>query len=168
MVGVFMKMYKYLKMPAYFLSMFFAMLITTTLVSTTAYAETKMVEVYTKFSDQQLIDIVKKKHPTVELIEKGKIRITSDSGIKLVIYNGRDDGSLAFRMYFDGDNTSLKSINKWNATKRFLTAYIDKDGDLVLQDDLHVREGISEAYLLDTLSRTFVATLLFVSEMSKE
>ncbi len=163
-----MKMYKYLKMPAYFLSMFFAMLITTTLVSTTAYAETKMVEVYTKFSDQQLIDIVKKKYPTVELIEKGKIRITSDSGIKLVIYNGRDDGSLAFRMYFDGDNTSLKSINKWNATKRFLTAYIDKDGDLVLQDDLDVEEGISEAYLLDTLTRIFVGAYMFASEMKKE
>lgn len=163
-----MKMYKYLKMPAYFLSMFFAMLITTTLVSTTAYAETKMVEVYTKFSDQQLIDIVKKKYPTVELIEKGKIRITSDSGIKLVIYNGRDDGSLAFRMYFDGDNTSLKSINKWNATKRFLVAYIDKDGDLVLQDDLDVEEGISEAYLLDTLTRIFVGAYMFASEMKKE
>lgn len=163
-----MKMYKYLKMPAYFLSMFFAMLITTTLVSTTAYAETKMVEVYTKFSDQQLIDIVKKKYPTVELIEKGKIRITSDSGIKLVIYNGRDDGSLAFRMYFDSDNTSLKSINKWNATKRFLVAYIDKDGDLVLQDDLDVEEGISEAYLLDTLTRIFVGAYMFASEMKKE
>ncbi|MDO9768304.1 YbjN domain-containing protein [Glaesserella parasuis] len=161
-----MKICKYLKMPAYFLSMFFAMLITTTLVSTPAYAETKMVKVYTKFSDQQLIDIVKKKYPTVKLIEKGKIRITSEMGIKLLILN-RDDGSLTFKMYFD-DDISLKSINKWNATKRFLTAYIDKDGALVLQDDLHVREGISEAYLLDTLSRTFVATLLFVSEMSKE
>ncbi|MWQ15478.1 hypothetical protein GHJ01_10985 [Glaesserella parasuis] len=166
MVEVFMKICKYLKMPAYFLSMFFAMLITTTLVSTPAYAETKMVKVYTKFSDQQLIDIVKKKYPTVKLIEKGKIRITSEMGIKLLILN-RDDGSLTFKMYFD-DDISLKSINKWNATKRFLTAYIDKDGALVLQDDLHVREGISEAYLLDTLSRTFVATLLFVSEMSKE
>ncbi|ATW42420.1 YbjN domain-containing protein [Glaesserella parasuis] len=161
-----MKICKYLKMPAYFLSMFFAMLITTTLVSTPAYAETKMVKVYTNFSDQQLIDIVKKKYPTVKLIEKGEIRITSEMGIKLLILN-RDDGSLTFKMYFD-DDISLKSINKWNATKRFLTAYIDKDGALVLQDDLHVREGISEAYLLDTLSRTFVATLLFVSEMSKE
>ncbi|MWQ33145.1 hypothetical protein GFL08_07495 [Glaesserella parasuis] len=166
MVEVFMKICKYLKMPAYFLSMFFAMLITTTLVSTPAYAETKMVKVYTNFSDQQLIDIVKKKYPTVKLIEKGEIRITSEMGIKLLILN-RDDGSLTFKMYFD-DDISLKSINKWNATKRFLTAYIDKDGALVLQDDLHVREGISEAYLLDTLSRTFVATLLFVSEMSKE
>ncbi|MDG6274691.1 YbjN domain-containing protein [Glaesserella parasuis] len=163
-----MKIYKYLKTLAYFLSMFFAMLITTTLVSTTAYAETKMVEVYTKFSDQQLIDIVKKKYPKVELIEKGRIRITSDSGIKLVIYNQRDDGSLTFRMYFDGDNTSLKSVNKWNATKRFLTAYIDKDGDLALKDDLDVEEGISEAYLLDTLTRIFVGAYLFASEMKKE
>ncbi|MDO9750552.1 YbjN domain-containing protein [Glaesserella parasuis] len=161
-----MKICKYLKMPAYFLSMFFAMLITTTLVSTPAYAETKMVKVYTNFSDQQLIDIVKKKYPTVKLIEKGEIRITSEMGIKLLILN-RDDGSLTFKMYFD-DDISLKSINKWNATKRFLTAYIVEDHGLVLQDDLDVEEGISEAYLLDTLSRTFVATLLFVSEMSKE
>lgn len=162
-----MKICKYLKMPAYFLSMFFAMLITTTLVSTTAYAETKMVKVYTKFSDQQLIDIAKKKYATVELIEKGEIKITNETGIKLLIFNQRDSGSLAFKMYFN-DDISLKSINKWNATKRFLTAYIDKDGDLVLQDDLDVQEGISEAYLLDTLSRTFFATLIFMNEMSKE
>lgn len=163
-----MKIYKYLKMPAYFLSMFFAMLITTTLVSTTAYAETKMVEVYTKFSDQQLIDIVKKKYSTVKLIEKGKIRITSDSGIKLLIFNQRDNGSLTFRMYFDGDNTSLKTVNKWNATKRFLTAYIDEDGELVLQNDLDVEVGISEAYLLDTLATFFMGAYMFMSEMAKE
>ncbi|MDD2169663.1 YbjN domain-containing protein [Glaesserella parasuis] len=130
-----MKICKYLKMPTYFLSMFFTILITITVVSTTAYAETKMVEVYTKFSDQQLIDIVKKKYPTVKLIEKGRIRITSDSGLKLIIFNERDNGSLSFKMYFDGDNTSLKSVNKWNATKRFFTAYIVEDYGLVLQDD---------------------------------
>ncbi|MDG6342383.1 YbjN domain-containing protein [Glaesserella parasuis] len=163
-----MKICKYLKMPTYFLSMFFTMLITITVVSTTAYAETKMVEVYTKFSDQQLIDIVKKKYPTVKLIEKGRIRITSDSGLKLIIFNERDNGSLSFKMYFDGDNTSLKSVNKWNATKRFFTAYIVEDYGLVLQDDLDVEEGISEAYLLDTLTRIFVGAYLFASEMKKE
>lgn len=163
-----MKICKYLKMPAYFLSMFFAMLITTTLVSTPAYAETKMVKVYTKFFDQQLIDIVKKKYPTVKLIEKGKIRITSDSGIKLIISNERDNGSLTFRMYFDSDNTSLKSVNKWNATKRFFTAYIVEDHGLVLQDDLDVEEGISEAYLLNTLARIFIGAYMFMSDMTKE
>ncbi|MFK5040612.1 YbjN domain-containing protein [Glaesserella parasuis] len=62
----------------------------------------------------------------------------------------------------------MESVNKWNATKRFLTAYIDKDGDLALKDDLDVEEGISEAYLLDTLTRIFVGAYLFASEMKKE
>ncbi|WP_426879451.1 YbjN domain-containing protein [Glaesserella parasuis] len=163
-----MKICKYLKMPTYFLSMFFTMLITITVVSTTAYAETKMVEVYTKFSDQQLIDIAKKKYPTVELIEKGWIRITNDSGLKVEIFNDRDNGSLSFKMYFDGDNTSLKRVNKWNATKRFLTAYIDEDDDLVIQDDLSVGEGISEAYLLKTLDRIFIGAYVFVPALTKE
>lgn len=164
-----MKICKYLKIPAYFLSMFFAILITTVVVSTTAYAETKMVEVYTKFSDQQLIDIAKKKYPTVKLVKKGIIRISSDSGLKLIIYNDRDDGSLSFNVYFlDVDDASLKILNKWNTTKRFLTAFINEDGDLILQYDLAVKEGISEAYLLDTLATFFMGAYVFMSEMAKE
>lgn len=164
-----MKICKYLKMPTYFLSLFFTMLITITVVSTTAYAETKMVEVYTKFSDQQLIDIAKKRYPIVELDGQGKIRITNELGQKVVIFNHSDTGYLSFKMSWGANNNiSLKSVNKWNTTKRFLTAYIDAVGNLILHDDLDIEEGISKADLLNVLSRTFMEGYLFSSDMPKE
>lgn len=46
---------------------------------------------------------------------------------------------------------SLERINQWNQEKRFSRAYIDKDGDPVLEADLWIGEGVTEATIQDFL-----------------
>lgn len=153
---------KYLTFSIYTLSLFFTFIFGITSISSVAYAETKMVKVYTEFSDQQLLDIAKKKYKDVELVKKGRIRIISDSGMKLFILN--NNNTLTFIAYWGGE-LSLKDVNKWNAKKRFIRPFIDYDAEVATQFDLDA-EGISEEYLLDSLERTFVGLSLFAVEAS--
>lgn len=159
-----MRIFKYLKFSIYTLSLFFTFIFGITSISSVAYAETKVVKVYTEFSDQQLLDIAKKKYKDVELVKKGRIRIISDSGMKLFILN--NNNTLTFIAYWGGE-LSLKDFNKWNAKKRFIRAFIDDDAEVATQFDLDA-EGISEEYLLDSLERTFVGLSLFAVEASSK
>lgn len=79
------------------------------------------------------------------------------NGMKfLVIFmNCNDDHkqckTLQYYMGFsDAKDTTLEKLNEWNRTKRFARAYIDKEGDPVLEMDVDVdfaglpRENIGE------------------------
>ncbi len=45
-----------------------------------------------------------------------------------------------------------ETINKWNQTKRFSRAYLDNEGDAILEMDIILQGGISEANLSETFS----------------
>jgi len=55
-----------------------------------------------------------------------------------------DDGDLQGYYGLSGGNESLETINKWNATKRFSSAYLDDDGDPILKADLDATNGLTE------------------------
>lgn len=66
--------------------------------------------------------------------------------------SNRDCKTIQFYMGFsDAKDTSLETINKWNANKRFARAYRDDSGDPVLEMDLDLdfkgipRENVGEA-----------------------
>lgn len=50
------------------------------------------------------------------------------------------------------DKPSLDTINQWNQTKRFSRAYLDEEGDPILEMDLLVDGGITEAAFVETLN----------------
>ncbi len=81
------------------------------------------------------------------------------AGMKfLVLFMNCDDSqtnckTLQFYMGFnDAKDTELERINAWNSEKRFARAYIDKDGDPVLEMDLDLdfaglpRENVGESF----------------------
>lgn len=47
----------------------------------------------------------------------------------------------------DVKQCTLEDVNKWNQAKRFGHAFIDKDGDVALQMDLHMGFGMTERNL---------------------
>lgn len=137
------------------------------LFSSAVFAETRQATVHTKFSDQEIVDILKRKYgeDNVTILEKGKIKLVANE-FKHIIYNSNNNSSLSFRIYFS-DPTTLADVNKWNQEKRFLTAYLDADGILVLQSDLDVETGVTEAYLLDFIKRFVLGVKLYTIENKK-
>jgi hypothetical protein len=75
---------------------------------------------------------------------------SSSSGVEFSIYfydckSNKRCKSLHFTAGYDLDEgTSLEAMQKWNADKRFASAYIDDENDPFLQMDINTEGGITE------------------------
>lgn len=79
------------------------------------------------------------------------------SGAKFIItFYGctanRDCKTVTFYAGWRSSNTSMSQMNDWNKAKRFSRAYIDKDGDPVMEFDVDLDDGgMSEALFIDNV-----------------
>jgi hypothetical protein len=70
----------------------------------------------------------------------------------LVDCEGGRCGSLKLVVPFDMRNPpSLERINAWNREKRFSQAYLDTDGDPVLESDLRLKDGVTRETIVSFL-----------------
>lgn len=159
---IFMKQLTNIKLTVTTLLMSIAVVFSPVSISS-AYAETEMMRVYTKFSDKEIVDLLKENF-NVTIPKKGVIKVKNKSmDLTMLISNKRDNGSLSFYFFFDKE-ASYKALNAWNSDNRFLRVY-NKDGDLVLQNDLDVGYGIGEEYLFKHVSMLFLAVFLNGKEL---
>jgi len=78
------------------------------------------------------------------------------STFKILFYNCTDHkncGTIQFHSGYDLDETvSLEAINKWNSSQRFGRAYVDAQGDPIIQMDVDLDDGgMSKALFTDNL-----------------
>jgi hypothetical protein len=59
----------------------------------------------------------------------------------------------------------LTRINEWNAGKRYTRAYLDKDGDPVLEADLDLEGGVSPRALLEFIKMWVTSVQLFTQHI---
>ncbi len=81
-------------------------------------------------------------YTSVEILDEEAIRLRVDGTNYLVVLF--DDGDLQMYMGLSGD-ASLSEINAWNRDKRLSRAYIDKEGDPVIEADLLADQGITDS-----------------------
>lgn len=159
---IFMKQLTSIKLTVTTLLMSIAVVFSPVSISS-AYAETKMMRVYTKFSDKEIADLLKENF-NVTISEKGFIKVKNEGmGLTMLIDNKRDNGSLSFSFIF-GKVPSYKVLNEWNMDKRYLRAF-DLDGYLVLQNDLDVEYGVAKEYLVKHVSSLFLLVFLNGKEL---
>lgn len=120
----------------------------------TLAATTKQATVYTQFSDQDIVNILKTQYDNVKIAEKGIILITADE-IKCLINNLGEYGFQFKVLFSDATKFSLSDLNKWNREKRFMRAYFDENNALALQADLDIGGGITRESVLKSV-RTFM------------
>jgi Putative bacterial sensory transduction regulator len=76
--------------------------------------------------------------------------------------DNRDCKTVTFYAGWTGTNTSLNQINEWNKVKRFSRAYIDKDGDPVMEFDIDLDDGgMSQPLFIDNVQFWEVAIAAF-------
>lgn len=79
----------------------------------------------------------------------------------------KDGSSILLSMGLSGYKTTLATVNKWNQEHRFSRAYLDKEGDAILENDHMIRGGITResVELFVTLFRESVVEFArFVSD----
>jgi hypothetical protein len=56
----------------------------------------------------------------------------------------------------------LKKVNEWNATKRFSRAYLDQDGDAVIEWDVDLEGGTTQGQLQESIRTYRLGVMTFV------
>jgi capsule polysaccharide export protein KpsC/LpsZ len=56
----------------------------------------------------------------------------------------------------------LKKVNEWNATKRFSRAYLDQDGDAVIEWDVDLEGGTTAGALKESIRTYRLGVMAFV------
>lgn len=75
----------------------------------------------------------------------------------------RDCQDVNFFAGFLDAKVPIEQINEWNRTKRFGRAYLDPDGDAVIEMDVNLQAGVSS----DNISATFNLWRLMLVQFSQ-
>jgi hypothetical protein len=78
---------------------------------------------------------------------------------------GEDCDDIQFNAAWSGVKTTLQTINQWNAEKRYGKAYIDNEGDPVIQMTVNLDYGVSDENLDDTFNWWTKALDEFIEEV---
>jgi hypothetical protein len=93
---------------------------------------------------------------SLETYGEGKLKVDGRmEGRRYGIYfygctANRQCNSMQFSWGIDKKGVPLAKINDWNRDKRFAKAYLDNDGDLMLEMDVNVAYGVTRKNLDDT------------------
>lgn len=82
----------------------------------------------------------------------------------LVLNNGK---SILFKTSFRDTDATLQKVNRWNQTKRYSRAYLDEDGDPVLELDLDLVGGATKARIIDYFRTCFASFKAWHEEVVK-
>lgn len=108
---------------------------------------------------------------TERILEAMKVEYTEVSagtyrfnlgGYKTLLFN--KGKNLQFYASFKR-KTTLGRINDWNASKRYTRAYLDKDGDPVLEADLDLEGGVSYGAVAEFFKTWVTSVKLFTQHI---
>lgn len=120
-----------------------------------------------RITDAELMTVLKEEGYAPSLVKPGLILVKM-AGIKVLFLVWEDNESIQAYAGFESDDSSLKRINEWNRKRRLSRAYVDDDGDAVIELDLDLAGGVSKERLLDFISTTEVSVLAFALHMTFE
>ena len=86
-------------------------------------------------------------------------------GVPFYIIISQDKHSMVFRYSASGSNATVAKCNQWNLSKKYSRAYMDKDGDPVLELDLDLEGGVTVARIKDYILTCKVSMIVFRQEV---
>jgi hypothetical protein len=100
----------------------------------------------------------------VPKVEKPSVVAMKIEGYKTLLLIADDHESLQAYAAFKSDKATLHNINEWNKTKRYSRAYIDKDGDPVIELDLDLVGGVQKERIIDFVRTVVISVPAFAKE----
>lgn len=118
------------------------------------------------FTDEQLVTLLGAFGYEPRLVEEGSITFALAPG-RVMLFN-QWEGDLQLYYVMTGGHWEPPVINQWNRTRRLTRAYVDTDGDLVLEADLLAAAGVTERQVGSFVAVFERALDLFVHEVASQ
>ena len=123
-------------------------------------------EVLSEVSTAQLQRMLESMGYEVEQPKEGVLQFAIEGHTAVLI---NDKKSIQFYSYFKKPKkTDLKKVNQWNATKRFSRAYLDQDGDAVIEWDVDLEGGTTAGALKESIRTYRLGVMTFVRFLNGE
>jgi len=123
-------------------------------------------EVLSAVSTEQLQRMLESMGYEVEQPKEDVLQFAIE-GHTAVIINKKTN--IQFYSYFKKQKkTDLKKVNQWNATKRFSRAYLDQDGDAVIEWDVDLEGGTTAGALKESVRTYRFGVMTFVRFLNGE
>lgn len=91
--------------------------------------------------------------------------IVKMQGFRIAIFVRGGDYSRIKYFFITDANMTLRDVNDWNREKTFTKAYLDNDGDLVLEMDVDLYGGVTIARIKDSIRTYNMSLLAFILEI---
>ena len=111
--------------------------------------------VVTKTSTAQLESILKQEGYSYTVDKDGDLVLKLDGYTALLLID-KDKQSILFRAAFD-QNVPLSRINDWNRTKKYSRSYLEHEKDPVLELDLDLEGGVTQARIANFLQTSSIS-----------
>lgn len=83
-----------------------------------------------------------------QIDEDGDVTVMMQ-GMEVTLFIDETKTSVQFYFGMRGTDAGLDTVNSWNRTKRYSRAYLDKEGDPILESDLDLEGGVTVARIKD-------------------
>jgi hypothetical protein len=118
-------------------------------------------EVVSEVSTEQLRKLLESMGYEVEQPKEDMLQFAIEGHTALIV---NKKTNIQFYSYFKKQKKKmdLKKVNEWNATKRFSRAYLDQDGDAVIEWDVDLEGGTTAGALKESIRTYRVGVMAFV------
>jgi len=130
-----------------------------------------------RISGEQLLDIFRKEGFYAELSRDKagdpKVVFKVEGYRCIALFYDVQDGAASSLQFSTGFQSKkpLEKVNLWNRTRRFLKAYLDDEGDLLLELDVDLDGGVTEAHVAEQIKlfrQTLLSCLRFMHDDSHD
>ena len=111
--------------------------------------------VVSKTSTAQLESIMKQEGYSYTVDKDGDL-VWKIDGYSALLLLPKDKESILFRASFD-QSVPMSRINSWNRTKKYSRSYLDHENDPVLELDLDLEGGVTQARIVSFLKTSNVS-----------
>lgn len=116
------------------------------------------------FTDEQLIALLSQIGYEARTVLEGSITFELEHA-QVMLFN-QWGGDLQLYYVVTGGSWDLPGINDWNRTRRLCRAYVDPDGDLVLESDLLALGGVTDRQVVSFVAIFEKAVEMFIEEVA--
>lgn len=125
--------------------------------------EASAAETMSRITGQEIFTILKEEGYSPSLVKPSVVAMKIE-GMKTAIIVADDNESIQSYTGFKSKNATLHEVNEWNKKKRFSRAYLDNDGDLIIELDLDLSGGISKERIIDFVRTVRTSVPAFVKQ----
>lgn len=121
-------------------------------------SDTDVVE---RITPTQVKDILSQEGYTNVTIDEDDDLIFSIEGTKVLMLTSTNQNNLLIRAAWARTNATLERVNEWNRTVMYSRAFIDRDGDPVLELDIKLTGGVSVKRIKDFVKDAKISIAAF-------